>query len=107
MLRLKTTTVAGKVSHGPFVYKMTQRQANRKLGELDWLIPKYKSGEKKGEPIGQAAMKLIEVSEFPKRAEFKPNSIIWDFKDSLLIPFIKTLEDRWEEIECRQLQEGH
>lgn len=98
LLRLKTTTKLGKVFLGPFIYDLDARGAKQKLKQLNWLIPKYKSGEKEGEPIGLAAMELIEVAEAPRRAMFNPNSIIWDFED-LTISFIKTLEERWEEME--------
>ncbi len=107
MLRLKTTTVAGEVFYGPFVYPFKSEKAKKlKLARLDWQIPRYKEGKKKGQPRGQAKMELVEVKKWPRRSIFNGGSIIWDFED-LIIPFIRTLEHDWEEIECKQLQKEH
>ena len=98
MLRLKTTTVKGKVFLGPFVYDLDEEQAKQKLRRLSWQTPKHKEGEKKGKPIGMAKMEFIEVDGYPKHAIFDKNSLIWAFED-VLIYFLAKLETQWEELE--------
>ncbi len=106
MLRLKTTTKLGKVFLSPFVYNIrSQKQIDRKLAELDWQIPKYKSGYKKGEPIGKASMELIEVTKFPKNAVYHFGLELIPI--SLLLRKVKILENRWEDLWAQQLLREH
>ncbi len=103
MLRLKTTTKIGKVFLGPFVYNIiSEKQKKRKLAELNWQIPKYKSGNRMGEPIGQANMELIEVTEYPRDTVYHWGIETLDPKT--LRRKIKILENKWEELCTQQLQ---
>ncbi len=94
MLRLETTTSAGKVFLGPFVYDLDERQAKRKLGKMNWLIPK----DSKGEPVGDAKIEFIETEVFPREAIHNWRMEDLDVESELTL-LIRRVERKWKKVE--------
>jgi hypothetical protein len=97
MYRIKLTMKDGREVRGLFVYDLDEKQMERRVKRMSWILPKSETGK----VIGKASIDFFEVTRFPAISLFDPNSIIWDFED-VITKMLEKLEILWRVYDDRE-----